>query len=188
MNPGPWGMAQTGVPFGHIGAVKHWMQMPHHIHIGKPSNENPHRPITGLACTRSEVSGKRLWLEWAKAEYGDDADDFFQTFFVYNYCPLMFMEASGRNRTPVQLPASEKKLLLQICDDALRAVVSALNPEIVCGVGAFATERCKKALARQTRNDIIIGTVLHPSPASPAANKGWVAQAKKQIDELLVSL
>lgn len=25
MNPGPWGMAQTGVPFGEISAVRDWM-------------------------------------------------------------------------------------------------------------------------------------------------------------------
>ncbi len=27
MNPGPWGMAQTGIPFGEINAVRDWMKI-----------------------------------------------------------------------------------------------------------------------------------------------------------------
>ena len=32
-----------------------------------------------------------------------------------------------------------------------------------------------------SRYDIRIGRVLHPSPASPAANRGWAAAAEKQL-------
>lgn len=181
MNPGPWGMAQTGVPFGEVTAVKDFLKMPLDMKFDRPKPENAKRPITGLACTRSEVSGKRLWREWAQVEYGD-AETFFDTFFVHNYCPLMFMESGGRNRTPVQLRAAERNSLLGICDDALRKVVNALDVRAVCGVGAFAEQRCKIALQGE---NVIVHCLLHPSPASPMANRGWVQQAKKQIEDLM---
>jgi single-strand selective monofunctional uracil DNA glycosylase len=31
---------------------------------------------------------------------------------------------------------------------------------------------------------IQIGQILHPSPASPAANRGWAAAATKQLHDL----
>ena len=101
MNPGPFGMAQTGVPFGEIPAVRDWMRL--HGTVGKPPEEHPKRPVTGLACTRSEVSGARLW--GAVADRFGRPEAFFRDHFVANYCPLVFMEASGRNRTPDKLAA-----------------------------------------------------------------------------------
>ena len=59
MNPGPFGMAQTGVPFGEIAAVRDWLKISRKIN--KPLNEHPDRPITGFNCHRSEVSGQRIW-------------------------------------------------------------------------------------------------------------------------------
>jgi hypothetical protein len=61
MNPGPWGMAQTGVPFGEIRAVKEWLCI--EAPVGTPSRLHPKRPVHGFKCSRSEVSGKRLWGE-----------------------------------------------------------------------------------------------------------------------------
>ncbi len=63
MNPGPWGMAQTGVPFGEVRAVRDWMGI--EAPVGQPGRVHPKRPINGFACTRSEVSGRRLW-GWAQ--------------------------------------------------------------------------------------------------------------------------
>lgn len=183
MNPGPWGMAQTGVPFGEVGAVRDWMKMPADIRILKPSKENAKRPVMGLGCTRSEVSGKRLWHEWAEKTYGSAAD-FFSRFFVHNYCPLLFLMESGRNRTPAQLRAMEREQLVETCDEALREVVRAIRPRLVCGVGGFATERCRAALKDLVDKGLLIGTVLHPSPASPAANRGWAKQATARMQEL----
>src|SRR5687767_10840650 len=57
MNPGPFGMAQTGVPFGEVNIVRDWLRLSGAV--GKPKLENPKRPVTGLACTKSEVSGAR---------------------------------------------------------------------------------------------------------------------------------
>lgn len=186
MNPGPWGMAQTGVPFGEVGAVREFMRMPTDIPIQKPCNEHPARPVDGLACTRSEVSGRRLWREWAETHF-DNPDSFFESFYVHNYCPLMWLEKSGRNRTPVQLPAAERTSVHQVCDDALRVVIRTLRPQIVVGIGNYARDRCQLALANDIANGLTVDTVLHPSPASPAANRGWVAAVVSKMDKLLPS-
>ncbi|TVQ89239.1 MAG: single-strand selective monofunctional uracil-DNA glycosylase [Deltaproteobacteria bacterium] len=177
MNPGPWGMAQTGVPFGEISAVRDWMGLQGQVR--QPSDPHPKRPIQGLSCTRSEVSGRRLW-GWAQERFGS-AERFFKDFFVLNYCPLSFMEASGRNRTPNKLPASERDPLFTLCDASLRAKVQALRPRMLIGVGAFAEQRAKQVVGDL---QVPIGRVLHPSPASPAANKGWAEAAEKQLQEL----
>lgn len=177
MNPGPFGMAQTGVPFGEVELVRDWVGV--NEAIKKPSNEHPKRVIEGFACERSEVSGRRLWGLFS--ERFASADAFFTDHFVVNYCPLVFMEASGRNRTPDKLPKSEVAALYSLCDTHLRELVTALQPEWVIGVGAFAEGRAKVALKGY---DVQIGRILHPSPASPAANRGWGEQATKQLEGL----
>jgi single-strand selective monofunctional uracil DNA glycosylase len=177
MNPGPFGMAQTGVPFGEIALVRDWVGV--NESILSPENVHPKRPIEGFACQRSEVSGRRLWGLFA--EKYPVAEDFFADHFVANYCPLVFMEASGKNRTPDKLPAAEIADLYAVCDQHLRELVDLLQPEWVIGVGAFAEARAKEALLGY---DLKIGRILHPSPASPAANRGWAAQAEKQLKSM----
>lgn len=177
MNPGPYGMAQTGIPFGEIPSVRDWMGL--HGEVKKPNPEHPKRPVEGLDCDKSEVSGRRLWGLFS--EKFPNAKDFFKDHFVANYCPLVFMEESGRNRTPDKLPAAEKKTLEKACDQHLREIVEILEPEWLIGVGGFAKKRAEEALKGM---EIKIGTVLHPSPASPAANRGWADAANKQLIEL----
>ena len=176
MNPGPFGMAQTGVPFGEIPAVRDWMGL--RGEVEKPEPEHPKRPVEGLACDKSEVSGRRLWGLFAE-RFGK-AEDFFEDHFVANYCPLVFMEEGGKNRTPDKLPASETKPLEEACDVHLARVVDILEPDWLVGVGAFAQKKAEVALAGK---DLKIGKILHPSPASPAANRGWAEAATKQLDE-----
>jgi len=177
MNPGPWGMVQTGVPFGEIGLVRDWMGIEEPV--DRPPVEHPKRPIEGFACRRSEVSGARLW-GWAKERFRT-AERFFERFFVWNYCPLAFLEDTGRNRTPDKLPAAEKAELFAVCDRALTAIVEALEPELVVGIGAFARDRAERTLGDSGPR---FGTLLHPSPASPIANRGWAPQAERQLREL----
>ncbi len=177
INPGPWGMVQTGVPFGEVAAVRDWLGI--RRRIGRPDPEHPKRLVLGLDCPRSEVSGRRLW-GWARERFGTP-EDFFARFFVWNWCPLAFLEASGRNRTPDKLPAGERSALEALCDEVLRQVVAALEPGQVLGLGAFATKRARAALDGQA---VPIGTLLHPSPASPAANRGWAAQAEARLRAL----
>ena len=177
MNPGPWGMSQVGVPFGEIAHVRDWLgiQAP----IGKPDPEHPKRPILGFDCPRSEVSGRRLW-SWAKDTYGTP-EAFFARFFVANYCPLVFMEEGGRNRIPEKLPKHEREPLFAACDRALRRTVASLAPRYVVGVGKFAE---KKARAVVGDMDVVIGSVPHPSPASPLANRGWAPLMTAALTDL----
>jgi single-strand selective monofunctional uracil DNA glycosylase len=181
MNPGPFGMAQTGVPFGDVAVVRDWLGLV--APVGKPPDEHPKRPVLGFACPRSEVSGTRLW-GWARDRFGTP-QRFFERFFVANYCPLVFMEEGGANRTPDKLPTAEQAQVFRACDEALRALVDALAPRLVIGVGGFAERRARAALA--SRN-IEIGTILHPSPASPLANRGWAPTVERQLAELGVAL
>lgn len=173
MNPGPFGMVQCGVPFGEIAAARDWMGL--EAQVEKPGQENPKRPIEGFACPRSEVSGRRLWGLFQQ-RFGS-AEAFFAEHFVANYCPLAFFE-QGRNLTPDKLPAAETEPLYAACDAHLRRLVGVLEPEWVIGIGGFAEARAAEALKGL---NVRIGKVLHPSPASPAANRGWAEAATKQL-------
>ena len=181
MNPGPWGMAQTGVPFGTVNQVRDWLRI--EAPVARPPGEHPKRPILGFQVQRQEVSGNRFW-GWARDRF-ETPGRFFERFFVANYCPLVFMEQTGRNRTPDKLPAAERDELFAHCDQALHGVVRALEPDLVIGVGAFAERRAAAALADI---DVRIGRILHPSPASPVANRGWARQAEDQLRKLGVWL
>jgi single-strand selective monofunctional uracil DNA glycosylase len=174
MNPGPFGMAQTGVPFGDIASVRDFVGVTGKV--GRPELEHPKRPVDGFDCARSEVSGKRLW-GFAEQRFGSAAD-FFEHFFVVNYCPLAFMEESGANRTPDKLTKQEQRALFDCCDAALVSITDQLRPEFVIGVGAFATARAKAALPDFKGT---IATISHPSPASPKANRGWAELVEKEL-------
>lgn len=177
MNPGPWGMAQTGIPFGEVNSVRDWMGI--EAQVGGPSVIHPKRPVQGFACTRSEVSGKRLWGWVAKAF--DTPEKFFARFFVANYCPLIFYEEGGKNRTPDSLRVAEKRPLLAACDLALRRTVEWLEPAHVVGIGNFAEARAREALVGI---DVRIGKIAHPSPANPRANQGWEPLISKEFAAL----
>ena len=176
MNPGPFGMAQTGVPFGDVAMVRDFVGITGPV--DRPPREHPRRPIAGFACGRSEVSGTRLW-GWARDRFGT-AERFFDRVFVANWCPLVFMDESGRNRTPDKLPSGERAPLFRACDDALARIVDVLRPVLVVGIGRFAERRAHEALG----DGIRIGSIPHPSPASPAANRGWAEAVDARLREL----
>lgn len=185
MNPGPWGMAQTGIPFGEINAVSGWLGI--HAPVSKPLHEHPKRPITGYACERSEVSGKRLWGLMIKKF--KTPEKFFTDNFIMNYCPLVFMEESGKNLTPDKLTRDEREPLDTLCDAHLKAVIELLEPEFLVGVGKYAEKKFSlviSQLAEKQRNSLKIVSILHPSPASPAANRGWETVAEQQLKEAAV--
>ena len=176
MNPGPFGMAQTGVPFGEVSQVRDWLGI--EAPVGKPVHENPKRPIVGFACPRSEVSGARLWGAIAQ-QYGDPLR-FFAEHFIANYCPLIFMEASGRNITPDKLPQKEREPLFEACDAFLLRLTRIFEPQWVVGVGRFAAIRAAEVLDGKA---VRIGQILHPSPANPRANRDWQGEVKRQLKE-----
>lgn len=181
MNPGPFGMAQTGVPFGDVACVRDWLGLSGAV--GRPSREHPKRPVHGFDCARSEVSGTRLW-SWARDRFGSP-ERFFARFFVYNYCPLAFIEGSGRNRTPDKLPPTERVALYSACDEALDAVMNFLTPRYAVGIGAFAEARIRAVPQSPGR---AVFRIPHPSPASPAANAGWAGAAEKALQEAGIRL
>ncbi len=181
MNPGPWGMAQTGVPFGEISLVRDWIGI--REGVKKPDVEHPRRPIDGFACRRREVSGARLW-GWARDRFGSP-EDFFRRFFVYNYCPLSFLEKTGRNRTPDKLRALERRQLFAVCDRALEETVKALQPEGVLGIGVFAESRIQAVVGDSV---LLVGRLLHPSPANPKANRGWADTVEEELRGLGIKL
>ncbi len=179
MNPGPWGMAQTGVPFGEVEAVKNFLGF-NELKITPPENENNLYKIKGLECPRSEVSGKRLWNLF-RERFGT-AEKFFMEHFVLNYCPLLFL-AQGekdrvRNFTPDKLKKSEREKLFNSCNACLKKVIEILKPEYVIGIGNFAEERAIEALKDM---NIKIIKILHPSPASPQSNKNWDGKVTEQL-------
>jgi single-strand selective monofunctional uracil DNA glycosylase len=176
MNPGPYGMAQTGVPFGEIPHVRDWLGISGEV--GRPDPEHPKRPITGFACERSEVSGKRLWGLFA--ELFQSADAFFEDHFIANFCPLVWMKDTGANLTPDKLPRDCMEPVERACRAHLERIVEILAPGKLIGVGAFA----EKQLATVQRDHQELGKILHPSPASPAANRDFAGTATRQLREL----
>lgn len=182
MNPGPFGMTQTGVPFGEVSIVRDYLGI--EAPIDPVEGTHPKRPIEGFACTRSEVSGARFW-GWIRS-YHPNPDTFFERFFVVNYCPLVFLEESGRNRTPDKLPIEERSALYAACDRALERTIDHLAPSRIIGIGAFGRSRAEGVLGG--REGLAIGSILHPSPASPRANRGWAEAAGRDLSALGVSL
>jgi len=181
MNPGPFGMVQTGIPFGQIAAVRDWLGIT--AKIDKPRKENPKRPVLGFDCHRSEISGERLWGLFAK-RFGT-AEKFFAEHIVMNYCPLAFVEKSGRNRTPDKLPPREREKLFAMCDQHLREVVRVLEPEWLIGVGDFAMKRAQSVFSGlQPPVRLGLGQILHPSPACPASNYNWSGKVTAQLQHL----
>ena len=177
MNPGPWGMAQTGVPFGEIQAVRDWLDIS--APIQKPEIEHPKRRVEGFSCSRSEVSGRRLWGLF-KERFGS-ADDFFAGHFVANYCPLVFMEEGGKNRTPDKLRKEERVPLFELCDLHLKRIMEILEAEWLVGIGGFAAKSAERIFPASSFQ---IGQILHPSPASPAANRDWAGKVTEQMKSL----
>jgi single-strand selective monofunctional uracil DNA glycosylase len=178
MNPGPYGMAQVGVPFGAIPAVRDWMGI--RADIGQPPRPHPKRPIEGFACPRVEVSGRRLWLELFAPRY-PRAEDFFADHFVLNYCPLVFMTATGANHTPDKLPAATRAPLEAACDAHLRRALECLQPQWAVGVGAYAEKNLARVcdgLATPPR----LTRIIHPAPASPVANREWPENPRRALE------
>ncbi|XP_077430560.1 single-strand selective monofunctional uracil DNA glycosylase-like [Vanacampus margaritifer] len=179
MNPGPFGMAQTGVPFGEVKSVVDWLKITGSV--GRPDDEHPKRRISGLACTQSEVSGARFWGFFRKL--CGEPEVFFRHCFVHNLCPLIFMSSSGKNLTPPELKSRQREQLLRLCDIALCQAVEALGVSMVIGVGRVAEQRARRALAG-AGIDVRVECILHPSPRNPLANKGWETVAKAKLAEL----
>jgi single-strand selective monofunctional uracil DNA glycosylase len=114
-------------------------------------------------------------------------EKFFESHFVWNYCPLLFSEIHRhtgkkvcRNLTPDKIKSAETVELYEACDIALRELVESMSPKYLVGVGAFA-ESCLKKVLPERKKDIY--RMLHPSPASPVANRDFAGIAVKQMKD-----
>ncbi len=179
MNPGPWGMAQTGVPFGDGDAVRNWLDIDGRVE--KPPEEHPKRPVDGFECARGEVSGKRLWGLFAGRF--STPESFFTDHFVANYCPLLFLESGGRNRTPDKLPKEERERLFGPCDEQLLRTIEILSPRFAVGIGRFAESRLKNVLSGPELDGVTVLSILHPSPANPRANRDWEGEVVSALEQ-----
>jgi single-strand selective monofunctional uracil DNA glycosylase len=177
MNPGPWGMAQTGVPFGEVSIVRDWLGIKGKIR--SPAKSHPRVPIAGFDCHRSEVSGKRLW-GLMQERFGSPAE-FFRVHLVVNYCPLLFLNTLAHNITPDRISPSDRQPLEQRCDAHLVSVIAALKPLWLVGIGKYALSRLKAMQAREGWSHINVLGVPHPSPASPQANRDWAGTVTSSL-------
>lgn len=174
MNPGPWGMGQTGVAFGDIDKVKNYLNLSGSV--TEPPTTHSKRPVYGLATTRNEVSGTRLWgiIE----EIFGGACEAHSKLFVVNHCPLMMFDENGKNLTPDKLSGEAAAELMRVCDEHLAEVVQSLGAERVIGVGAYAEKQAKKALSGCA---VEVSRIPHPSPASPLANRNGGADWREAV-------
>ena len=152
--------------------------------IGEDGLERSLEILGAPLVVRENGDGAVLAWGWARERFGTP-EAFFERFFVWNYCPLVFLEESGKNRTPDKLPKAERTPLFEACDLAFRQMVECLAPRRIIGVGKFATDRARAILGESGPP---ISTVLHPSPASPIANRGWAPQAERQLEEMGIQL
>lgn len=180
MNPGPWGMVQTGVPFGDVGFVKNWLQIS--ASVAQPQRPHPKRVVHGFSCRRGEVSGRRLW-QLFKDRYGTP-QRFFSEQFVANYCPLAFFDVAGRNITPDHLGFRDRDQLVAVCDISLAEVVKLLQPEWIIGIGKFVETRLKHMSSKLFLKEVKTAGILHPSPANPRANKNWGPTVSQKLIEI----
>ncbi|XP_032939189.1 single-strand selective monofunctional uracil DNA glycosylase, partial [Catharus ustulatus] len=179
MNPGPFGMGQTGVPFGEAWHVREWLRV--RGAVLKPPREHPKRPVLGLRCPRAEVSGARFW--GLIRSLCPDPRRFFRHCFVHNLCPLLFLTESGRNVALPELRGPERERLLRACGDALVAAVVALSVRLVVALGRVAEVRARREL-RGAGLDVEVRGIPHPSPRNPRANRGWEGEARARLEEL----
>jgi single-strand selective monofunctional uracil DNA glycosylase len=149
--------------------------------VGRPEDPHPRVPVRGFDCSRSEVSGRRLW-GFFRETFGT-ARKFAGQAFVSNYCPLMFLDDEGRNVTPDRINRHDQEALFPICDAFLSVVIGELRPSWVVGIGVFAERRIRAVLERSPSPGTRVTSVTHPSPANPRSQKDWPGQARAALEK-----
>lgn len=181
MNPGPWGMAQTGVPFTDPYIGRDWMELETHP-VGRPENHREERPVHGWSSSRKEPSGQRLF-GFLRRLYGS-LGRFFEQGFVLNYCPLVLFDEEGGNLTPDRLLVEDRRPLLEACDPYLRYMVEHFSPDVLMGVGRFAEDRLEAVTGE---GGVPVHYLPHPSPANPIANRdggrAWQRRVLRTFEE-----
>ncbi|CAH0690088.1 unnamed protein product [Spodoptera exigua] len=144
MNPGPFGMSQTGVPFGEIESVRDWLGITGQV--GKPPVEIRGREVLGFQCKKTEASGKKFWGLFKNLCI--TPENFFRSSFVYNYLPQQWMTRSGSNLTPGECKKAEVEVLYRICDPVFHKVLELYEVEIIVAIGKFCETRAKETIKK----------------------------------------
>ncbi len=188
MNPGPWGMGQTGIPFGDPVIAGDWMGL-RGLEIQRPANQREQRPVKGWDSEREEGSGQRLF-GYLRSRFGS-LEKFFRDHFVLNYFPLVLFGPEARNVTPSKLLKADRTKVFEACDPYLREMVSYYEPEVLVGVGKFALRRLRAVFGEDGDHPYRIVDIPHPSPASPIATRdggdywrGLVEETLTEVDVL----
>ena len=84
------------------------------------------------------------------------------------------MGKTGKNITPPDMKKIDlRKNLFQHCDDALKKVIELYDIRHIICLGRLAESRAKKVIKDNKICHVQVHFLIHPSPASPAANRGW---------------
>jgi len=170
INPGPYGMSQTGIPFGDYYFVKNFLNIKKEKLLNLPLTHHK-KPIYGFDINKREASGKRLWAFFQ--DIYKDQEIFFKNNIILNYCPLCFLNEEGNNITPDKLIKEERNILYKICDDYLNKSINLFKFKSVIGIGNFAYNRAKIL----GYNALKIG---HPSPLNIKGSGGrWELDTKE---------
>jgi single-strand selective monofunctional uracil DNA glycosylase len=189
LNPGPYGMAQTGVPFTDLKRLE--------FHLPRLWREllAAREPVAlpGLAppslrpfLTRTFESSSVRVYKFLERAFGSAEQAFRRVAFV-NPCPLLFIDrATGENRTPADLPRAAPRLMREF--DALRrtTVLEAVS-ELEARGAVLLGKDVARAAAPALRAALPADSVLeweHPARAVPEtwarglheslAARGWI--------------
>ena len=180
LNPGPWGMCQTGLPFGEVNKCRDFLGITGAV--WQPEHTPPKLKILGFDSTRREVSGDRFWSFVARV--WTTAESFFSDCFIVNYCPLAFTTETGKNVTPAQFSSEDRKAVFRVCDEALYNMIRVLRATHIVAIGKVVLARVQQ-LQADRQLELRLHPVMHPSPANPAANKDWLGLATRSLAPLI---
>ncbi|XP_059470377.1 single-strand selective monofunctional uracil DNA glycosylase [Neocloeon triangulifer] len=182
MNPGPWGMGQTGIPFGDVDTVKNYLGLAEFgFLIRQPTQQHPSKIVTGLDCHRKEPSGTKLWGLVKKLTNYCPAEIALANIIVHNFCPLIFLKESGCNLTPEELKASNKKEeLFNLCSTALYHSLRVLQCSQILCIGKFAEKRADLMVKKFSLNALVY-SIPHPSPRNVSGRVNWEENAMASL-------
>ena len=156
INPGPFGMAQTGIPFGDKETVKNYLKIEPKIDIDKIPKQHPKKQILGLEVKRVEKSGRIFW--GVIKEFYPEKYDFFKSNFVLNFCPLCFLDEQGRNITPKVLRKEDQIALYKILEIFMLKLFKLIKIKKLIAIG---DETFSYLNALNTK--LKIQTIIHPA-------------------------
>jgi single-strand selective monofunctional uracil DNA glycosylase len=181
LNPGPYGMAQTGIPFTDLKRLReHLPRLAKGLErrgcslAGVGLAPRSLRPYLSRTFESSAVRVYRfLSRGWGSAEDG------WRSVVVANPCSLLFMDAAGENRTPADLVGAVSRRtgslvaarrLRERCNAlrrlAAREAVRVLSPRGVVLLGKDAQRAMQTGIAPLLGPDSILGWE-HPARAVP---------------------